>query len=113
MTETAVTRGCRWCGRPFELLGGRGRPRLFCSQTCRQKDYVSRLRAQDAGLAESELVITRAELDELRDRLYLLECTVEDVRRDIAEGDDPAIALEQLIQAAEPLFGSALGEGAT
>jgi hypothetical protein len=93
------------------VTGGRGRPRLFCSQACRQKDYISRLRARDAGLAETELVITRAELDELRDKLYVLECAIDDVRRDVADGDDPQAALAWILQAAEPLLGASLGEG--
>lgn len=106
-----MTLRCRWCGRPFTRAEGRGRPRLFCTQACRQKDYISRLRTREAGLTESELIITRSELDELRDKLYVLECAVQDVQRDIAEGDDPAAALQWVIQAAAPLFGSTLGEG--
>jgi hypothetical protein len=74
---------------------------------------VSRLRAQDAGLAETELVVTRSALDDLRDRLYVLECTVEDVRRDLEAGDDAREAVDLLIQAAEPLFGSPLGDRPT
>lgn len=113
VTESPRHRGCRWCGRRFEVLGGRGRPRLFCSQACRQKDYISRLRARDAGLAETELVITRGELDELRDKLYVLECAIDDVRRDVGDGDDPRDALDWVLQAAEPLLGSTLGESAS
>jgi hypothetical protein len=74
---------------------------------------VSRLRAQDAGLAETELVVTRSALDDLRDRLYVLECTVEDVRRDLEAGDDAREAVDLHIQAAEPLFGSPLGDRPT
>ena len=91
-------------------MPGPGRPRRFCSQACRQKDYIGRLRAREAGLAESELVITRSELDELRDKLFVLECAIDDVRRDLAEGDDPQAALEWILQAAEPLLGASLGE---
>lgn len=83
---------------------------MFCNQACRQKEYVSRLRAQDAGLAESELVVTRTELDDLRDRLFVLECAVADARRDLADGDDPAEVLEGVMAAAEPLFGTPLGD---
>ncbi|HEX4868733.1 MAG TPA: hypothetical protein VFV32_14075 [Acidimicrobiales bacterium] len=71
---------------------------------------MSRLRAEDAGLAESDLVVARAELDELRDRLFVLECAVTDARRDLAEGDDPARVLEAVMDAAQPLFGTPLGE---
>jgi hypothetical protein len=72
--------------------------------------FVSRLRAQDAGLAESELVVTRMELDDLRDRLFVLECAVADARRDLADGDDPAEVLQGVMAAAEPLFGTPLGD---
>jgi hypothetical protein len=71
---------------------------------------VSRLRARDAGLSESELIITRGELDDLRDKLYVLECAVADVRRDLAEDGDPLEALQWVIESAEPLFTSPLGE---
>jgi hypothetical protein len=41
-------------------------------------------------LSENELVVTREELETLRDRLYVLRCAIEDVQRDLAErGDDP------------------------
>jgi hypothetical protein len=83
---------------------------VFCTQACRQKEYVSRLRAEDAGLAESELVVARTELDDLRDRLFVLECAVADARRDLADGDEPAQVLEAVMDAAQPLFGAPLGE---
>ena len=113
MTETTPTRGCRWCGRPFDVRPGRGRPRLFCSGACRQKDFVSRLRSRDAGLTETELVITRAELEDLRDKLYVLECAIEDARRDLEQDGDPLEALTWIIASAEPLLGSPLGESST
>ena len=71
---------------------------------------MSRLRARDAGLAETELVITRTELEDLRDKLYVLECAIEDVRRDLPDGGDPAEALEWIIRSAEPLIGTPLGD---
>jgi hypothetical protein len=41
-------------------------------------------------LSEGELVITREELEGLRDRLYVLQAAIEDVERDLDEhGDDP------------------------
>lgn len=81
---------------------------MFCRQACRQRAFESRQRATEAGLAESELIVTKAELDELRDALYVLEAAVEDVDRDLAAGsDDPAEvkrALEWLLDAARPLL---------
>jgi hypothetical protein len=71
-------------------------------------DYRERRRAKELGLGESELVMARAELDELRDALYVLEAAIEDVDRDLDEvGDDPAElrrAVDWLLQAARPLL---------
>ena len=83
---------------------------MFCRQACRQREYQSRLRAQEAGLSEQELVVARTELDELRDKLYVLECAVDDARRDLAEGDDAHRILGEVLAAADPLLGAPLGE---
>lgn len=83
---------------------------MFCRQACRQREYQSRLRAQEAGLSEQELVVARAELDDLRDKLYVLECAVDDAQRDLADGDDAHRILDEVLAAAEPLFGAPLGE---
>ena len=99
-------RRCRWCGRPIDLRAGPGRPREFCKPGCRQADYVARLRRTEVGLSEAELIVTRAALDELRDRIYVLEAAIEDVERDreAAGGEqDLAEALDWLLQAARPV----------
>jgi uncharacterized protein Smg (DUF494 family) len=53
-------------------------------------------------------VFTRRELDELRDALYVVECAVEDVDRDLTDaGDDPEEvrrALTWLLDAVRPLL---------
>ncbi len=53
-------------------------------------------------------MFTRRELDELRDALYVVECAVEDVDRDLTEaGDDPEEvrrALSWLLDAVRPLL---------
>jgi hypothetical protein len=70
-------------------------------------DYAARRRSTELGLSESELVVARAELDDLHDRLYVLECAVEDVERDLAVADDTAElrrALDWLLDAARPLI---------
>jgi hypothetical protein len=78
---------CRWCGRVYEPADGRGRPRLYCRRSCRQRDYEARRRAGELGLGEHELVVTRQELNELRDRLFVLAETVKDVERDLTDDD--------------------------
>jgi hypothetical protein len=67
---------------------------------------VRRLRASEAGLAEHELVVTRDELDDLYDRLYVLEAAVQDVESDLA--GEPGLqeyreAVQWLLEAARPL----------
>lgn len=67
---------------------------------------MARARSAEVGISEHELIITRAALDDLRDRLYVLEAAVEDVERDlaVAEGEqDLRDALEWLLAAARPL----------
>ena len=88
---------------------GRGRPREFCSQRCRQWEWVSRQRAGELALSEGELVVARAALDELHDDLYALACAVDDTERDLdAAGSAPESAelrrmLDWLLAAARPL----------
>lgn len=88
MTKHHETR-CEWCGRSIEQSSGPGRPRRFCRQSCRQRDYEARSRAAELGLNEGELVVTREELESLRDRLFVLERALGDVEHDLAtDGDD-------------------------
>ena len=51
-------------------------------------------------------MLARSELDALRDRLYVLECAIGDVERDLAAGLDSSElrdALAWLLDAAKPL----------
>jgi hypothetical protein len=82
---TVTQSACRGCGRGFAHAAGVGRPRLYCRQSCRQRDYEARRRGLELGLGEDELVITRAELESIRDRLFVLERTVEDAEVDLEQ----------------------------
>ena len=87
---------------------GPGRPREFCSQRCRQWDWVARQRAADLSLGADELIVDRRRLDRLQDDLYVLACAVEDVERDLAASGRPTNAelreaLDWLLDAARPL----------
>ena len=88
MTESPERPRCGWCGRGLPERRGPGRPRRFCRQACRQAAYVAGRRREELGLTEVELIVTRQALDELRDRLYVLEAAVEDVERDLGEEQD-------------------------
>lgn len=100
---------CRWCRRALPDAAGRGRPRVFCSQRCRQWDWVARQRAHELELSEGELVIAKSALDELHDELYVLACAVEDTEADLESlgpTPDPAELLRiitWLLDAAKPL----------
>lgn len=100
---------CRWCRRVLPERTGRGRPKQFCSQRCRQWDWVARQRARELELSEGELVIARSELDALHDDLYVLACAVEDTERDLAEGGARRTArelremLDWLLECSKPL----------
>lgn len=96
---------CRWCRRPVDQ-SGLGRPRVFCKRSCRQRQFEARAKAARHGLDESELIVVRSELEQLRDELYVLQCAVEDVERDISATSTLAEmreGLEWVLVAARPL----------
>ena len=62
-----------------------GRPRLYCGQACRQRAYEQRTATAKAGLTGDVVLVTRAELDGLQDRLYQLRCALEDVQTLLTE----------------------------
>lgn len=99
---------CRWCRRAITTADGPGRPREFCSQACRQWDWVARQRARELKLSEDQLVMTRTELDDLHDALYVLACAVQDVRRDLEDNKKPTARelgemLRWILDCADPL----------
>lgn len=98
---------CRWCRRVLVARPGPGRPKVFCSQACRQWDWVSRQRARELQISEDELVVARRELERLYDDLYVLSCAIEDTDRELSAGR-PTVAslretLQWLLDAARPL----------
>jgi hypothetical protein len=91
---------------------GAGRPKEFCSQRCRQWDWVARQRASELHLADGELLVARRQLDDLHDALYVLECAVVDTRRDLEHGlrpEEAMAALQWLLEAAAPLVERRIG----
>ena len=71
---------------------------------------VAGRRRDELGLSEEELIVTRQALDDLRDRIYVLEAAIEDVERDLA-AEEPTEqelrdAVQWLLDAARPLVGS-------
>jgi len=99
---------CKWCRRVLQPQT-MGRPRTFCSQACRQWHWVGRQRANELQLSETELIVTKDELDRLHDELYVLACAVNDAERDLAAaGAKPDVRelqeiVDWLLDAARPL----------
>lgn len=98
---------CRWCRHVMPCPTGAGRPRLYCTQACRQWDWVARQRARELAISENDLVVARAELDRLHDDLYVLACAVDDTERELATSRQTAASLREtldwLLEAARPL----------
>jgi hypothetical protein len=112
VTKLRPGKRCQWCGRPTADAAATGRPRRFCRAGCRQRAYEARRRAAEVGLSERELIVARTELDELHDRLYVLECAIEDVERDLTPAATRAElreAVDWLLEAARPIVQLRLG----
>ena len=81
----AEPRRCGWCRRVLPEQGSVGRPRQYCGQPCRQRAYEQRSATAKAGLPGDVVLVSRAELDGLQDRLYQLRCALEDVQTLLTE----------------------------
>ncbi|SEO85834.1 hypothetical protein [Trujillonella endophytica] len=82
---SSAERRCGWCRRVLPQQSSVGRPRLYCGQACRQRAYEQRNATAKAGLSGDVVLVTRAELDGLQDRLYQLRCALEDVQTLLSE----------------------------
>ena len=107
---------CRWCRHALPPKDGPGRRKEFCSQRCRQWDWVSRQRATELELADNELVMTREELDSLKDQIYVLHCALADARNDLNKPrhtkDSIRETLDWVMDAAEPVASASLSPSA-
>ncbi|MBK0866837.1 hypothetical protein INP57_08480 [Saccharopolyspora sp. HNM0986] len=81
-------RHCAWCGRRIASAGRQGRPRLYCTQSCRQRAYERRGAVQRTGLPEDAVVLSAGEVADLQDRLFQLRCAAEDVGTAAEDGAD-------------------------
>jgi hypothetical protein len=90
LRRPAPARHCGWCGARLCDDGGAagkvGRPRRYCTQSCRQRAYERRAVVQRGGLPEDAVVLSTAELADLQDRLFQLRCAAEDVATAAEDG---------------------------
>lgn len=71
---------CAWCSRRIVDDQPIGRRKRYCCQSCRQRAYEKRRQMNGDGtmpVADDAVVIARAELESLQDRLYVLRSAVE------------------------------------
>jgi hypothetical protein len=77
---------------------------------------VSRQRAAELELSETELVVAREELDNLKDLIFVLQCAVNDVQADLTSSRHTKESLreltEWLLEAAEPVTTASFGSPA-
>ncbi|WP_254868269.1 hypothetical protein [Corynebacterium sp. Marseille-Q2823] len=72
------TATCQWCGKEI-AQGGRGRPRKFCSPSCKQRAYEQRHNVVGTSIPVDAVILTPDNADRLRDGLFELRCCAEDV----------------------------------
>jgi len=71
-----------------------GRPRQFCRRSCRQRAYEARRRGADLGLGDEDLVVTRNELFDARDRLV----EITDAMREASDSLDDGVRAERVLR---------------
>lgn len=107
VVDRTQLRRCAWCQRGFRPPEDRGRLPRYCRAGCRQRAYEARQRAHELGVSDDELVVARERLHALYDQLWVLECAIDDVERDLAVSatlQDHREALAWLLDAARPLL---------
>lgn len=88
ISSTNLVTSCTWCGK--ELVNtGRGRPRKYCSRSCKQRAYEQRHNVAGTSIPAEAVIIHPDRVAALRDSLFELRCAAEDVATASAEGADP------------------------
>lgn len=83
--ERRRTGSCQWCGREFGDLS-RGRPRKYCSQSCRQRAYEQRHAVVGTTIPQDAVIMTKDRAQDLTDGLFQLRCAAEDIATASREG---------------------------
>ncbi|BAC18414.1 hypothetical protein [Corynebacterium efficiens] len=78
---------CSWCGKDI-APSGRGRPRKYCKQACRQRAYEQRNSVSGTTIPVNAVIMTPERADELRDSLFELRCAAEDIATAVDEGEN-------------------------
>ena len=79
---------CQWCGKEI-AQGSRGRPRKFCSPSCKQRAYEQRNNVAGTQIPADAVILTPEKADRLRDGLFELRCCAQDVATAASESASP------------------------
>ncbi|MCK7637083.1 hypothetical protein [Corynebacterium pygosceleis] len=85
---------CRWCQSPVPEQG-RGRPRKYCSHSCRQRAYEQRNRVSGTSIPADAVIMRPEKAEQLTDLLFELRCAAEDIAT-AAEEDSPPAEIRDL-----------------
>ncbi|MCK7676495.1 hypothetical protein M0E84_00330 [Corynebacterium sp. CCM 9186] len=78
---------CQWCQGPVPEQG-RGRPRKYCSHSCRQRAYEQRSRVSGTSIPADAVIMRPEKAERLADLLFELRCAAEDIATAVDE-DSP------------------------
>ncbi|CAF21486.1 MULTISPECIES: hypothetical protein [Corynebacterium] len=81
------TTKCSWCGKDVASTG-RGRPRKYCSQACRQRAYEQRNNVSGTSIPAEAVIMSPDRASELKDSLFELRCAAEDIATAVNEEEE-------------------------
>ena len=87
MTRPVKNPTCSWCGTDIAQTG-RGRPRKYCGPSCRQRAYEQRHNVSGSAIPAEAVIIHPDKADAIRDQLFELRCSAEDIATAVSEGAD-------------------------
>jgi len=88
ISRTVSAPTCAWCGKEL-AVSGRGRPRKYCSQSCKQRAYEQRHNVTGTSIPQEAVIIHPDRAAALRDSLFELRCAAEDIATATSEGAEP------------------------
>ncbi|WP_371710926.1 hypothetical protein [Corynebacterium sp. sy039] len=58
---------------------GRGRPRVYCKSSCKQRAYEQRNAVTVTPISDQAVVLSPEKVENLRDLLFQIRCAAEDI----------------------------------
>lgn len=96
---------CAWCGAEI-VSAGRGRPRKYCSASCKQRAYEQRHNVVGTQIPDDAVILAADKADRLRDELFELRCIAEDIQTAAAEeatAEEKAALCQELVDMARTI----------